>query len=902
MLLNLINIGAENGAQVQSNSTKSTKSTLSHLSVGSRLSSTNSAGEPQSLAATSQAGGLRATPTTTSTGFHGVREDDSSWGDVQGLDATADVDGATPVAMVAGTGTTGVDLFGDAQDADPDVQPLATIKRSGKVKVALDEIDYDLIKEYKERGAEKETQPLLISLWDFGGQDVFSSLHHLFLTPNGAYCVVFNMHELLTDLATAPAGPKSDLPPRGPSKEIGSSCVQALKLWLDTVYVFAPKAPVLVVGTCKDQCTAEDLARVTECIEPVLLASPCSEQLVENTTPDAESTLAFFIDNSKPDDASVQILRQAIEDAAWKRCPYVQMPVPVEWIKVLDHFGIRSAAHTHQNEFGLDRDLQAGAEQQTMQHRLSLDDVRVIARQCQLGHQADVPVDDEMMTMLSVFHDMGLVTYFDEPYLRDMVILNSQWLIDAVSTIVRDFDLHKMPCDNKAARSIEHKDSWVLLKQKAKLRKSLTKVLWPEATPVTPLLRATPASSTNPSPSPSPSPPSPSPPSPAYTEAERESLLTLMQRFGLIVPFWQESSETTFLVPALLPHDASPVTDPSNQFGGVNAQQAIIVFDVDSNVKRYIREGRTSWQLHELSRGFLPPGLFPRLIGKAVAHSQQTQGTQRLLTRTRAILSFGLASDPAASPEVQIREDLVHNCLWITMEPAARSASTARIDPDPNRVLVLEQITQLLREVVAEYLHNRVGFQTLIPAQPQRSSSQAAAADAGNSTGNDTSVIGASALWVPYDAVLSRLHDRHGASFGEQRFSFDGLAIAFGAWFPHRSLSRNIMKREAGSPGSGSGCSVYCSVNPGDKQDVRFTAKLLAECCQVGGGCNMGVPCLSDNRAPVLARLQRMCSAPVVLVVVSMGALRLLIDHAPITRLDKGGRGTAPFSTDISPF
>lgn len=45
-------------------------------------------------------------------------------------------------------------------------------------------------------------EPLKFTLWDFGGQDVFYTMHHLFLNRFGVYLVCFNMQWLVPSLAT----------------------------------------------------------------------------------------------------------------------------------------------------------------------------------------------------------------------------------------------------------------------------------------------------------------------------------------------------------------------------------------------------------------------------------------------------------------------------------------------------------------------------------------------------------------------------------------------------------------------------------------------------------------------------------------------------------------------------
>ena len=58
--------------------------------------------------------------------------------------------------------------------------------------------------------------------------------------------------------------------------------------------------------------------------------------------------------------------------------------------------------------------------------------------------------------MLAYLHALGMVSWFGHelPELRQLVVLDPQWLIDLISRIIRvyDDDLHKLDCDDEAQR------------------------------------------------------------------------------------------------------------------------------------------------------------------------------------------------------------------------------------------------------------------------------------------------------------------------------------------------------------------------------------------------------------------------------------------------------------------
>ena len=65
-------------------------------------------------------------------------------------------------------------------------------------KAQADAIDFAKVMELVEEFTAQESETT-VQMWDFGGQKVFMSLHHLFLTTEGVYVVVFNPQELLPD-------------------------------------------------------------------------------------------------------------------------------------------------------------------------------------------------------------------------------------------------------------------------------------------------------------------------------------------------------------------------------------------------------------------------------------------------------------------------------------------------------------------------------------------------------------------------------------------------------------------------------------------------------------------------------------------------------------------------------
>ena len=76
-----------------------------------------------------------------------------------------------------------------------------------------------------------ENEGVPLTLWDFAGQQVFYSVHHLFLSDNAIYLLCFDMKQFM---------------------ENTTSEIEILKFWIRSLLLNAKNAPLLLVGThCK---------------------------------------------------------------------------------------------------------------------------------------------------------------------------------------------------------------------------------------------------------------------------------------------------------------------------------------------------------------------------------------------------------------------------------------------------------------------------------------------------------------------------------------------------------------------------------------------------------------------------------------------------------------------------
>ena len=115
--------------------------------------------------------------------------------------------------------------------------------------------------------------------------------------------------------------------------------------------------------------------------------------------------------------ATIRQLIHAIERGA-RKLPSLQQKVPLPWLKLYDALR-RKSEHVR---------------------RLRLSSVRELCRQHGMPH-AGLSLDEEMGAMLDFFRSLNAILWYDVPTLRELVILDPKWVVDAATCFIRDFKL-----------------------------------------------------------------------------------------------------------------------------------------------------------------------------------------------------------------------------------------------------------------------------------------------------------------------------------------------------------------------------------------------------------------------------------------------------------------------------
>ena len=302
-------------------------------------------------------------------------------------------------------------------------------------------------------------------------------------------------------------------------------------------------------------------------------------------------TLCFFpIDNTLSRDDPVMKSVMITIESSINDADYNHQLVPLSWMKTNDEL----------------TNLKRSS--------ITIQEYSSIASSCKVS-------SSDEFDLLRYFHEMGYLMWHDQPVLRDIIILDPiEFFVKPAALIIckhiqdgNDPRMHFLPVHSKCKKMQFNKFND--LTTKGILNSSLLPILWEEF-------------------------------------ADRSAiLLHLMCRYGLLVPLLYNTTDESSDVVAVPPSEKylvpSLLSSSSNQYkeqwldDGASYQTCFFVFSSSEDMKT-----KCIIQSSDLrSDGFLPNGLFERLIGKVVGWCQFTskvvQINTDLLFKDLVILRYG---------------------------------------------------------------------------------------------------------------------------------------------------------------------------------------------------------------------------------------------------------------------
>jgi len=436
---------------------------------------------------------------------------------------------------------------------------------------------------YKDSGEE----PIKLSFLDFGGQEVFYTLHHLFITRFCVYVVTFNMEWLWEDASNKNFKP--------------DECLSFLRFWLNSIYVHAQSplgytgrdvAPIILVGTRKDKIfSPADHSKISRLLYDKLHLNPAFEFVIKfkegESHEGANRGLWFFPVSCKKregkQDPVLHSLRMYIQNAVQAE-EYMKLMVPIEWLRVMDRL------------------------QQMTDKFTSFSAVAGIATKCGLPSVPTLSPEEELLALLKHFTELGVLMHHPEASLRNLVILDPiAFLVEPATRILCNHEgQYHLPKQIEAAE--ETNSSAVRdLREHALLDPELLPAVWSD-----------------------------------LNDDTRSSLQILMVKYGLMVPVLDDKgSSGRFIVPSLL--CPQPFVSQHPQKTKDASKHCLVAFSLQHFMNQ-CREADFVSLVDVAKEGFMPKGLFSRVAGKIFSECQAVYGLSMAnfkLTSNFCSASFG---------------------------------------------------------------------------------------------------------------------------------------------------------------------------------------------------------------------------------------------------------------------
>jgi serine/threonine protein kinase/GTPase SAR1 family protein len=363
-----------------------------------------------------------------------------------------------------------------------------------------------------------EEQRRIMTVLDFAGQRMYYIMHHILMSPRlSVYVVCMSLASNPDETTDGDEG--SSLP---------MTVLENLHFWLNSIAAQAPKAPIVLVGTHSDAVTAEVQQAFIQRVESSFVDKFFERQLHGGIHPISSVT-----------GDGIESLRAEIESVA-ESLPDYGKEIPLGWLKFIERAG----------------DLVSKGVV-----RMSLSELRSHASACSVG-EGKASMDQELNLLLGMLTDVGLLLWFSDLAVRDLVILKPQWLLDTMRELC---DITMLTAKSQQSTSRDLAPEWRMLLHHGRIDATkLARYVWPDG-----------------------------------NAEESNSILGLMQKFGLCCSLPQAELNSLYVVPVLLPSwTPAPSKFPDS------------LFQDDSAVVASVRAIHSDALDPSASPSFLPEAIF----------------------------------------------------------------------------------------------------------------------------------------------------------------------------------------------------------------------------------------------------------------------------------------------------
>ncbi|KAL3888932.1 hypothetical protein ACJMK2_001292 [Sinanodonta woodiana] len=264
-----------------------------------------------------------------------------------------------------------------------------------------------LVKEKSDKVEKHSGEYAALTFWDFSGRYLFYATHQAFLTRRAIYLLVIDFSQQVTDLVDD----ECYLDAEG----IKLCNVHELtEIWLNMIHCCAPSyyygnPPVILVGTHVDKIPEKNRQKVINeyfiKIRQMLKNKPLVFHLMDNIAIDNT------IDNAQRDPRMEHLKRRIFDLASHQ--PHWGEEKPARWIPL---------------------------EEAIMKIKASGVKVAPLSLIEEINRSSSVKIEDryELDVFLHFQHDTGMIVYFNANGLKDMIVLDPQWMFDALKSLITD--------------------------------------------------------------------------------------------------------------------------------------------------------------------------------------------------------------------------------------------------------------------------------------------------------------------------------------------------------------------------------------------------------------------------------------------------------------------------------
>ncbi|XP_071179589.1 uncharacterized protein [Mytilus edulis] len=266
----------------------------------------------------------------------------------------------------------------------------------------LNKITYDIVKQYVKHSALKQPAETFAScwLWDFAGQKDFYATHQAFLSSSAVYVLVADSIEFSNIEALWMDFEES---------------AQYVRFWCDVIHCYWSttaikrwlEPAIVIVHTNKDnhKDELEQKKHHKKFIENI-------GRVLKEQDPKKHIREIYYISNTEDDDNSFQKIREFISKLTMDMKGW-GTEIPFTWL------------------------LLQQVIEQLKESNVPFSTTKKLR---QMANHKDIGITDDtdFRDCLQYFHGIGTIIYFDEKGLREHIILDPQWLVDAFKCVVSD--------------------------------------------------------------------------------------------------------------------------------------------------------------------------------------------------------------------------------------------------------------------------------------------------------------------------------------------------------------------------------------------------------------------------------------------------------------------------------